>query len=130
MALDLNVRRLHVYGDSQLIIGQVKGEYKVLKPELVKYHQEVIKLVDSQISHLKRYQEHRMGKQTHYQRVAKEQGNYSVRFMSNVPLEGEGASNENILCSAIPSLKYIENIYALPNLDILLCHRNYVSKAI
>ena len=48
--MNLNVLRLHVYDDSQLIISQVKGEYKVLKPEQAKYHQKVLELADEFLS--------------------------------------------------------------------------------
>jgi ribonuclease HI len=39
IALNTGIDRLHVYGDSQLIIGQVTGAFKVLKQELGKYYQ-------------------------------------------------------------------------------------------
>lgn len=35
LALNMGIRRLRIFGDSQLIINQVTGEYKVFKPELV-----------------------------------------------------------------------------------------------
>jgi ribonuclease HI len=46
MAVDLEIKCLHVFGDSQLIINQVTGKYKVLKPELVQYYQKAIGLVE------------------------------------------------------------------------------------
>lgn len=42
LALSLYVKKIRIYGDSQLIINQVTGEYKVFKPELVKYHQKAV----------------------------------------------------------------------------------------
>lgn len=44
LALKKGIRQIRVYGDSQLIISQVTGEYRVLKPELVKYHQKAVEL--------------------------------------------------------------------------------------
>jgi ribonuclease HI len=37
---------LGVFGDSQLIINQITGEYKVLKPELIQYHRKAMKLMN------------------------------------------------------------------------------------
>lgn len=37
IAMDMGIKRLHVYGDSKLIIEQVVGRYKVNKAELVNY---------------------------------------------------------------------------------------------
>ena len=45
LALSLEIKKLHVYGDSQLIISQVMGEYRVLKPELIKYHERALELM-------------------------------------------------------------------------------------
>lgn len=42
----IDIRKLHIFGDSQLIIDQIMGEYKMLKPELVKYHERVLELID------------------------------------------------------------------------------------
>ncbi|GAA0160176.1 hypothetical protein LIER_16789 [Lithospermum erythrorhizon] len=38
VATELNIPQLDVYGDSQLIIHQLMGEYEVKKPELIPYH--------------------------------------------------------------------------------------------
>lgn len=45
LALKAGIQKIRVYGDSQLILNQVVGEYKVLKPELVKYHQKAVELM-------------------------------------------------------------------------------------
>nr|MCH9869417.1 reverse transcriptase-like protein [Serratia marcescens] len=42
----LQVKCLHVYGDSQLVVRQVCGEYQVIKPELIKYKNRVDWLVN------------------------------------------------------------------------------------
>ena len=46
MAIHMGIRRLKVYGDSQLILSQVAGEFKVLKPELIRYHERTMELID------------------------------------------------------------------------------------
>ena len=54
----MGVQYLGAYGDSKLIINQVKGEYKVRDEDLIPYHHAAIKLVDSfdgfYISHVSR----------------------------------------------------------------------------
>jgi ribonuclease HI len=45
LAIQAGIQKIRVHGDSQLVINQVLGEYKVLKPELVKYHQKAIELM-------------------------------------------------------------------------------------
>ena len=45
LALKLKIKKLQVYGDSQLIISKVLGEYRVLKPELIKYHGKALELM-------------------------------------------------------------------------------------
>ncbi|XP_020081530.1 uncharacterized protein LOC109705200 [Ananas comosus] len=45
IAIFMNIQRLHIYGDSQLIINQVTGEYKVHKPELTKYQKRAQELM-------------------------------------------------------------------------------------
>ena len=37
LAIQMGIEDLHILGDSQLIINQVEGEYKVHKPELARY---------------------------------------------------------------------------------------------
>ncbi|XP_020082158.1 uncharacterized protein LOC109705785 [Ananas comosus] len=46
IAIFMNIQRLHIYGDSQLIINQVMGEYKVHKPELTKYQKRAQELMN------------------------------------------------------------------------------------
>jgi len=43
---EIGVRYLEAYGDSKLIVNQVKGEYKVRHEDLVPYHHIVIKLAN------------------------------------------------------------------------------------
>jgi ribonuclease HI len=35
LSLELEIKAVRIFGDSQLIINQIIGEYKVLKPELI-----------------------------------------------------------------------------------------------
>ena len=42
----MGVRYLEVYGDSKLIVNQVKGEYEVCHEDLVPYHHAVIKMAN------------------------------------------------------------------------------------
>ncbi|XP_073109460.1 uncharacterized protein [Elaeis guineensis] len=39
LALELGVDRLKVFSDSQLIVGQIKGEFEMRDPTMAKYHQ-------------------------------------------------------------------------------------------
>ena len=43
----MGVQYLEPYGDSKLIINQVKGEYEVRHDDLITYHHATIKLADS-----------------------------------------------------------------------------------
>jgi ribonuclease HI len=45
LSLELEVKAVRIFGDSQLIINQIIDEYKVLKPELIQYHQKIIELM-------------------------------------------------------------------------------------
>lgn len=45
-ALNMGIFYLYAYGDSQLVIRQVKGIYSVRKPELVPYHTMVLNLME------------------------------------------------------------------------------------
>lgn len=57
-ALDMGIRRLQVKGDSELVVKQVKGEYKVKNAILKELHTQVIKLMkefdEISISHVYR----------------------------------------------------------------------------
>jgi ribonuclease HI len=44
-SLELEVKVVCIFRDSQLIINQIIGEYKVLKLELIQYHQKVMELM-------------------------------------------------------------------------------------
>jgi len=56
----MGVRYLEAYGDSKLIINQVKSEYEVRHEDLVPYHHAVIKMANLfngfYISHVSRSQ--------------------------------------------------------------------------
>ncbi|KAJ0963333.1 hypothetical protein J5N97_028455 [Dioscorea zingiberensis] len=41
LAIKMGIQHIHIFGDSQLIIKQVEGDYKIYKPELLKYHKKV-----------------------------------------------------------------------------------------
>jgi ribonuclease HI len=45
LSLELEIKAVRIFGDSQLIINQIIGEYKVLKPELIQYHQKAMELM-------------------------------------------------------------------------------------
>jgi len=44
-ALAMNAREVELVSDSELLVKQVRGEYKVKSPRLRRLHREVIKLV-------------------------------------------------------------------------------------
>ncbi|KAI0513585.1 hypothetical protein KFK09_009612 [Dendrobium nobile] len=46
LAILMEIREIKIFGDSQLIINQVAGIYKVLKPKLLPYHQYTMKLLE------------------------------------------------------------------------------------
>ena len=54
----MGIQYLEAYGDSKLIINQVKGEYEIWHEDLIPYHYAAIKLADSfdgfYISHVSR----------------------------------------------------------------------------
>jgi ribonuclease HI len=45
LSIELEIKAVRTFGDSQLIINQVIGEYKVLKPELIQYLQKAMELI-------------------------------------------------------------------------------------
>ena len=47
LAHEMGVRYLEAYGDSKLIVNQVKGEYEVRHEDLVPYYHAVIKMANS-----------------------------------------------------------------------------------
>ncbi|XP_020271744.1 uncharacterized protein LOC109846919 [Asparagus officinalis] len=47
IAKQLGVKHLEAYGDSQLIVNQMKGEYEVRNEDLIPYHAAAIALADS-----------------------------------------------------------------------------------
>ena len=46
LAQELGVKYLEAYGDSQLIVNQVRGEYEVRNEDLIPYHEAAIKLAE------------------------------------------------------------------------------------
>ena len=46
LAHEMEVHYLEAYGDSKLIVNQVKGEYKVRHEDLVPYYHAVIKIAN------------------------------------------------------------------------------------
>jgi len=60
LAHEMRVRYLEAYGNSKLIVNQVKGEYKAQHEDLVSYHHAVIKIANSfdgfYINHVSRFQ--------------------------------------------------------------------------
>jgi len=47
LARQMGIRYFEAYGDSKLIINQVKGEYEVHHEDLIPYHRAAIKLANS-----------------------------------------------------------------------------------
>ncbi|KAI0502580.1 hypothetical protein KFK09_017534 [Dendrobium nobile] len=45
LAIQMSLTRVKIFGDSQLIINQVAGVYKVIKPELIPYHNKAMELL-------------------------------------------------------------------------------------
>jgi len=60
LAHEMGVRYLEAYGNSKLIVNQVKGEYEVRHEDLVPYYHAVIKMANSFdsfiINHVSRFQ--------------------------------------------------------------------------
>jgi len=44
-AIELGAKSIHLYTDSELIVKQLKGEYKIKKPELQELRKEIVILV-------------------------------------------------------------------------------------
>ncbi|GAA0147888.1 hypothetical protein LIER_36602 [Lithospermum erythrorhizon] len=47
ITVDMRLMQLNVYGDSQLVISQLLGDYEVRKPELIPYYNYTLKLMES-----------------------------------------------------------------------------------
>ncbi|XP_074298269.1 uncharacterized protein LOC141629111 [Silene latifolia] len=47
MAIEIGVRDMDIYGDSELVVNQVLGEYEVKKEDLIPYHQRALHLLAS-----------------------------------------------------------------------------------
>ncbi|NAU33239.1 reverse transcriptase-like protein, partial [Klebsiella pneumoniae] len=45
LAILMDIREIKIFGDSQLVINQIAGTYKVLKPRLLEYYQYAMKLL-------------------------------------------------------------------------------------
>jgi len=59
LTYEMGERYLEAYGDSKLIVNQVKGEYEVWHEDLIHYHHVVIKMASFDgfyISHMSRFQ--------------------------------------------------------------------------
>uniref|UniRef100_A0A803N5V0 RNase H type-1 domain-containing protein n=1 Tax=Chenopodium quinoa TaxID=63459 RepID=A0A803N5V0_CHEQI len=58
MAIEMGIHDLNVYGDSQLVISQLLGEYEVKKEDLIPYHKHAPRLLDKfdivKLSHVPR----------------------------------------------------------------------------
>ena len=46
MAIELGIKDVYVYGDSQLVISQLLDEYGVKKEDLVPYHRHALQILD------------------------------------------------------------------------------------
>ena len=46
MAIEMGIKDLNIYGDSQLVISQLLEEYKVKKEDLIPYHKHALQLLD------------------------------------------------------------------------------------
>ena len=47
LAQQIGAQYLEAYGDSKLIVNQIKGEFEIRYEDLISYHHAAIKLVDS-----------------------------------------------------------------------------------
>jgi len=58
MAIEMGIRELNIYGDSQLVVNQLLKEYEVKKEDLITYHKHVLRLLDGldivKLEHLSR----------------------------------------------------------------------------
>ncbi|XP_074318681.1 uncharacterized protein LOC141655504 [Silene latifolia] len=58
MAIEIGVRDMDIYGDSELVVNQVLGEYEVKKEDLIPYHQRALQslnqLDDIHVGHVPR----------------------------------------------------------------------------
>ncbi|PKU60201.1 hypothetical protein MA16_Dca027824 [Dendrobium catenatum] len=45
IAIDIKIQNLQIFGDSQLVINQVLGTYKICKVELAHYHRRTLELL-------------------------------------------------------------------------------------
>jgi len=46
MAVEIGIRDLDVYGDSQLVINQLLEEYEIKKKDLIPYHTQALQILD------------------------------------------------------------------------------------
>ncbi|NAV32995.1 reverse transcriptase-like protein [Klebsiella pneumoniae] len=46
LAIMMEIKEIYIFGDSQLVINQISGVYKVLNPKLLKYHQYSLYLLE------------------------------------------------------------------------------------
>jgi len=46
MAIEMGIKDLNIYGDSQLVISQLLEEYKVKKEDLIPYHKHALRSLD------------------------------------------------------------------------------------
>ncbi|XP_074283593.1 uncharacterized protein LOC141608135 [Silene latifolia] len=58
MAVEIGVRDMDIYGDSELVVNQVLSEYEVKKEDLISYHQRALQLLNEldiiQVGHVPR----------------------------------------------------------------------------
>jgi len=45
-AIEMGIKGLNIYGDSQLVINQLLEEYEVKKEDLIPYHSHTLRLLD------------------------------------------------------------------------------------
>ncbi|KAI0513402.1 hypothetical protein KFK09_009422 [Dendrobium nobile] len=46
LAILMEIKEIKIFGDSQLVINQVAGTYRILNPNLLKYHQYTLHLLE------------------------------------------------------------------------------------
>ena len=46
VALEHEAQKLHVHGDTMLVISQVNGDWRTKDPKLVPYHEHLLKLIE------------------------------------------------------------------------------------
>lgn len=98
-SIDLRIKILEVYGDSELVIYQVKGEWETCHPKLIPYRPHVIELVNN----FEEITFHRIPREENQvdDALATLSSTYKVNFHSEAPLIWVGRIDEPKVCLAL-----------------------------